>query len=71
MPIYEYKCSACGHIFEVLTTSGTKEEAVQCRNCQSDEVHKILSAGSIRKGSGLSLSSAASPAKCGSKSGFS
>lgn len=70
MPIYEYKCSACGHIFEILTTSGTKEDVVQCRNCQSNQVNKIISAGSIRCGSGTRLPAAA-PSGCGHKSGFS
>ncbi len=70
MPIYEYKCAACGHIFEILTTSGNKEKDVHCRNCQSDNVGKILSAGSFRRGSGTVLPVAA-PAGCGKKSGFS
>ncbi len=71
MPIYEYKCSACGHIFEILTTSSSnKEEVLQCRNCQSAKVNKILSVGSLRRGSGKTLPVAA-PAGCGKKSGFS
>ena len=70
MPIYEYKCAACGHIFEILTTSDSKDEAVQCSNCQSVKVNKILSVGSLRRGSGKTLPVAA-PAGCGKKSGFS
>ena len=70
MPIYEYKCSVCGHIFEILTTSGTKEAVVQCRNCQSGKVNKIISSGSFRRGSGTGLP-VAGPAGCGKKSGFS
>lgn len=71
MPIYEYKCTDCGHIFEILTTSGNKETEVQCRNCQSTKVAKILSAGSFRSGSGTGLQCAAPAAGCGKKSGFS
>jgi putative FmdB family regulatory protein len=70
MPIYEYKCSACDRIFEILTTSGTKEEGVQCRYCQSDKVNKIMSSGSFRRGSGTSLP-VGGPTGCGNKSGFS
>jgi putative FmdB family regulatory protein len=70
MPIYEYKCNDCGQIFEILTTSGNSTEPVQCRNCQSAKVNKIISAGSFRRGSGATLPSAA-PKGCGCKSGFS
>jgi putative FmdB family regulatory protein len=72
MPIYEYRCESCEHIFEVLTTSGSSLETVQCAKCGSDKVSKILSAGSFRRGSGPSLANAAAPPSgCGKKSGFS
>jgi putative FmdB family regulatory protein len=70
MPIYEYLCSSCGHIFEILTTSGVKSEVVQCSKCQGDKVNKILSAGSFRRGSGTPLP-VATPRGCANKSGFS
>jgi putative FmdB family regulatory protein len=70
MPIYEYKCSACGSIFEILSTSCSHDEVVQCRNCQSRKVNKIMSASSFRRGFGTPLPAAA-PASCGNKSGFS
>ncbi len=70
MPIYEYKCSDCGHIFEILTTSSDDAGKVQCSKCKSDKVAKIISAGSFRRTSGMSLPSA--PASgCGGKSRFS
>jgi putative FmdB family regulatory protein len=70
MPIYEYKCSACARIFEILTTSSTREESVHCRYCQSDKVNKIMSSGSFRQGSGMKLP-VSGPTGCGNKSGFS
>lgn len=70
MPIYEYSCSSCGNIFELLTTSNSNTEAVHCNKCQSEKVHKILSAGSFRRGTGTPLPSAG-PSACGGKSGFS
>ena len=69
MPIYEYKCTECGNVFEVLTTS-SNDTAVHCSKCQSDKVAKILSAGSFRHGSGSTWPSAA-PKGCSNKSGFS
>lgn len=70
MPIYEFQCSACGHVFEVLTTSSSNSTEVQCSKCRSDKVTKILSAGSFRLGHGTPLPTAA-PTGCASKSGFS
>ena len=70
MPIYEYKCSACGHIFEILATSSTKEAVVRCHSCQSDKVGKILSVGSFRRGVSSELP-IGKPTGCGNKSGFS
>lgn len=72
MPIYEYRCTSCEHIFEVLTSSGSMLEPVKCSKCGSDKVSKILSAGSFRRGSAQSLANAAAPPSgCGNKSGFS
>lgn len=70
MPIYEYKCSACGHIFEVLSTSSSNQDVVRCHACQSDKVDKILSAGSFRRGSGTGQP-VSLPTGCKNKSGFS
>ncbi len=71
MPIYEYKCSDCGNIFEILTTSSddTAKE-VQCNKCKSAKVKKVISAGSFRLTSGVAQPSV--PASgCGGRSGFS
>jgi putative FmdB family regulatory protein len=41
MPIYEYKCRACGHQFETLVrTSSTPD----CPSCQSVDLERVLSA---------------------------
>ncbi|MCP4343844.1 MAG: zinc ribbon domain-containing protein [Desulfobulbaceae bacterium] len=73
MPIYEYKCNSCDHIFEILTTSSKADENVQCSKCKSEKVNKIMSAGSFRLNSGSSLPSAPSAPSlgCAGKSGFS
>lgn len=45
MPIYEYECQRCGHIFEVLQAvkSGSPSGCVQC----GGQVERILSAPSL------------------------
>ena len=43
MPIYEYRCRGCEHVFdrvEALTEHGQK--APQCPNCKSKNVEQVL-----------------------------
>jgi len=40
MPIYEYKCEECGHVFEELTFHDG--EAIECPRC-SGKVRKLMS----------------------------
>ncbi len=40
MPMYEYACKKCDHAFEALVFSGDK---VECPECQSLKVEKLLS----------------------------
>ena len=41
MPIYEYKCCACGNQFEYLVLPATPDPA--CPSCQSRELEQLLS----------------------------
>lgn len=69
MPIYEYKCSECDNIFEVLTLSAQDTGQVTCTKCKSDKVGKVMSAGSFRLTSSKGTASAPPPG-C-SRGGFS
>lgn len=72
MPIYEYECSECKTVFEKLLTSASTETEVVCTKCNSTKVQKIMSAGSLRVGSGEGLPIAPpSGGGCGGGSGFS
>jgi len=42
MPIYEYRCSGCGHKFEELSRSAVEAEP-KCPKCGSKEVKKTYS----------------------------
>ena len=52
MPIYEYKCNACGHEHEALQKLGA-EPLVICPACNEAELKKKISAAGFRlKGGG-------------------
>ena len=69
MPIYEFKCSQCGKISEVIVMGKESDEPAQCRFCGSGKLDKVLSApGGVRvQGRGMS-GSAGEGACCGQTS---
>ncbi|CAH9014629.1 FmdB family zinc ribbon protein [Candidatus Nitrosacidococcus sp. I8] len=52
MPIYEYRCQACGHEIEVLQKI-TDTPLSQCPSCNTHQLSKLISAAGFRlKGGG-------------------
>jgi len=53
MPTYEYRCNACGHLFELFQLM-TDEPVHECPKCGGD-VERLIGAGAglIFKGSGF------------------
>jgi len=45
MPIYEYRCRACQHLFETLVrpSNTAPAEAPSCPYCQSQDLERLLS----------------------------
>jgi putative FmdB family regulatory protein len=43
MPLYEYRCKACGRTFEQLRRMSEADRGVECPECQSPEVQRQLS----------------------------
>ncbi len=64
MPIYEYRCSECGKIFEEIVASNAK--ALPCPTCKSKKTEKLMSRiGGIGSGkSGSNDFACASGAPC-------
>ena len=60
MPIYEYRCEACGEAFEVFVRSPSRLAKPICPKCGSQEVKKAFS----RFGIGAAGRSNASGASC-------
>ncbi|MFZ3090124.1 MAG: zinc ribbon domain-containing protein [Nitrospirota bacterium] len=57
MPIYEYRCKKCNHIFDIIQKSTAEKKDVMCPECGGKETEKILSPFSSFDGSSCSPSS--------------
>ena len=53
MPLYEYRCEACGHVFEKIQKFSDARVSV-CPKCGSGPVEKLASSPAIQfKGAGF------------------
>ncbi|MCS7198951.1 MAG: zinc ribbon domain-containing protein [Caldimicrobium sp.] len=43
MPLFEFRCSDCGEVFEVLLKSKDEAKEVCCGFCGSTEVERLMS----------------------------
>ncbi|KUK82522.1 MAG: Uncharacterized protein XD97_0412 [Pelotomaculum thermopropionicum] len=43
MPIFEYKCNNCNHVFEILQLPGQNSK-LSCAHCDSTDLQKMISA---------------------------
>jgi putative FmdB family regulatory protein len=62
MPIYEFKCKDCGKVFSKLVFNNANK--VECPDCKSENVDKLISSIAGISGASGSFSS------CGGSSGF-
>ena len=49
MPIYDFKCHACGKVSEFLLATSTINKALTCPDCGSQNLEKLISAPSLLK----------------------
>ncbi|MBI5399206.1 zinc ribbon domain-containing protein [Candidatus Saganbacteria bacterium] len=61
MPLYDYKCEKCGHIFEVMQKI-TAEPLKFCPECKGPIKRLISAVGIIFKGSGFHVTDYANKA---------
>jgi putative FmdB family regulatory protein len=54
MPFYDFQCDQCNQTFEVRATFREKEAGLRplCPNCQSEQVHQVVSAGFVMRANG-------------------
>jgi putative FmdB family regulatory protein len=43
MPLYEYRCQKCGKRFELLRRMQDADRELECPECRSDAVERLLS----------------------------
>ena len=54
MPMYDYKCTKCGAVFEELVFSNTvADDQIKCPKCSHSKVKRQLSAPFIPANSGF------------------
>jgi len=71
MPIYEFKCLTCGHVFELLKLKKENEGLkMKCPKCSSAEVEKILSTMNIARSASGKSTSATKSCSSGSCTSF-
>jgi putative FmdB family regulatory protein len=44
MPIFDFRCGDCGHVFDELVKSADATGAVACAKCGSKRVERLVSA---------------------------
>ncbi len=67
MPLYEYRCKACGEVFEKMVRWSEADRSPACPNCQSQETQKKVS--HIAALGSSANSSASYNSSCGSSGG--
>ncbi len=65
MPLYEYRCQECGHLFEKMVAFSESNKLPECPQCKSKATQKQVSTFAT-KGSGTSSSGSS----CGSGGRF-
>ena len=61
MPIYEYRCEACGEGFEVFVRSPARQANPTCPKCGSQKVRKAISLFGLGRTKGKPSVAACSP----------
>jgi putative FmdB family regulatory protein len=50
MPLFEFKCTSCGSIFEQLVRTTRNPQEIICPTCKSRETQKLLSGIAVAGG---------------------
>ncbi|MFZ1729210.1 MAG: zinc ribbon domain-containing protein [Bacteroidota bacterium] len=65
MPIFEYKCTDCEEVYDVLHKGAENPDIVQCPSCESHSYVKKFSSFSASTSGGASSASSCESGNCG------
>jgi len=43
MPIFEFRCGRCGHVFEKILLNSDEEADMHCPECKSESFERVVS----------------------------
>ena len=69
MPIYEFRCKSCGHVFEELLIRSTDKDELECPKCGTPKIDQLMSSFACGKAS--HSPSSGGGGGCGGGGGFS
>jgi len=52
MPIYEFRCLECGNLMEIILSASHEQAELECPDCRSHELERVMSRTSYVMGSG-------------------
>ncbi|AMM41541.1 Regulatory protein, FmdB, putative domain protein [Candidatus Desulfofervidus auxilii] len=69
MPIYEFRCLQCGHVFEIIHFKKNEQTEMKCPECGGRQIERVISKLGIvstKTGSIRSTFKSCSSGTCGS-----
>ena len=67
MPMYEYRCNKCDAVSEILTGVSMEEPSVNCAECGSTDLQKLISLSNFNVRQPVASGKTAAP--CGAEPG--
>jgi len=52
MPIFEFRCAACGEVFERLFMASDQEVDLACPKCRAETIERVVSRTNYAMGAG-------------------
>lgn len=66
MPVFEFRCLECGHLFEQLFRNAGEKVEIACPQCRSESFERVISSTNYVMGSGKPQKPKITTKSCGS-----
>jgi len=54
MPIYEFRCTKCGNVFEQIFKTTAESVSMSCPECNGEDIERVVSVTNYAMGAGNS-----------------